>query len=165
MRLVRAMKAFWGALVGRDQAPAQPALPAPASLPPVAKAPETDGLALLAYLQREARLVDFLMEPIEGYTDEQIGAAVRAVHRDAAAALRRAFEIAPVMEGPEGRRVSVAAGFDPSAIQLAGRVSGAPPFAGTLKHPGWRVARVANPVVCPTGHDRMVLAPAEVDVA
>src|SRR5215831_3115113 len=59
-------------------------VPARASPPPaaVAAAPRkpdaTPGaLQLLALLQREGRLVDFLAEDISGYDDASIGAAVR----------------------------------------------------------------------------------------
>ena len=57
---------------------------APAPVPAAAdkKKPEgtaqRDGaLALLALLQREGRLVDFLREPLDGYGDADIGAAAR----------------------------------------------------------------------------------------
>ncbi|MGC3970646.1 MAG: DUF2760 domain-containing protein [Pirellulales bacterium] len=60
--------------------------PAVASLPPPTAAPakpaeapkkpaRSDALTLLAALQREARLVDFLKEKLDGYSDAQIGAA------------------------------------------------------------------------------------------
>ncbi len=35
---------------------------------------------LLGILQRDSRLVDFLMEDITGYSDDQVGAAVRELH-------------------------------------------------------------------------------------
>ena len=35
---------------------------------------------MLAILQRDSRLVDFLMEDIAAYSDDQIGAAVRELH-------------------------------------------------------------------------------------
>src|ERR1044071_8031849 len=38
-------------------------------------------LALLALLQREGRLVDFLREALDGLSDSEIGAAARAVPR------------------------------------------------------------------------------------
>jgi hypothetical protein len=43
------------------------------------KAPKPSGvpLRLLALLQREGRLLDFLLEDIQAYGDEQVGAAVR----------------------------------------------------------------------------------------
>ena len=36
-------------------------------------------MQILSILQRDARLVDFLMEDISAYSDEQVGAAVRDV--------------------------------------------------------------------------------------
>ena len=62
--------------------------PEPAPKPePVAKkvdlsAAQRDGaLALLALLQRDGRLIDFLREPLDGFADADIGAAARDVHR------------------------------------------------------------------------------------
>src|SRR5690606_14844528 len=49
---------------------------------PARAAARSDALTLLETLQREARLIDFLMEPLDNYSDAQIGAAVREVHRD-----------------------------------------------------------------------------------
>ena len=43
------------------------------------KKPTAEPLRLLALLQREGRLVDFLLEDIQGATDEQIGAGVRGL--------------------------------------------------------------------------------------
>src|SRR5262245_5919116 len=56
----------------------------------------SDALTLLATLQREARLIDFLMEDLASYDDAQIGAAVRDVHRDCAAVLERIFALRPL---------------------------------------------------------------------
>src|SRR4029453_13300067 len=66
--------------------PADPARPAVAkSVPAAAPAkpaepPEHTALRLLASLQEEGRLVDFLTEEITGYSDEQIRAATRGIH-------------------------------------------------------------------------------------
>jgi hypothetical protein len=51
----------------------------------------------LAALQREARLVDFVQEPIAAYSDAQIGAAVRDVHRGCAEVIERLFSLKPVV--------------------------------------------------------------------
>ena len=62
--------------------------------PVVAKPNHDDGprgaLQLLALLQRDGRLVDFLQEEIDAYTDAQIGAAVRDIHRGCRKVARRA---------------------------------------------------------------------------
>ena len=63
--------------------------PEPKAAPvPVAKT--SDGaLQMLGILQREARLVDFLMEDISAYQDDQVGAAVRTLHEQAGKAIGR----------------------------------------------------------------------------
>ncbi len=53
-------------------------------------------------LQREARLVDFLMEDISGYADDQVGAAVRDVQTQAQESLTRYLRLEPVIDGVEG---------------------------------------------------------------
>ena len=46
--------------------------------------PRREAITLLAALQREARFVDFVQESLAGYTDAQIGAVARDIHRDCA---------------------------------------------------------------------------------
>jgi hypothetical protein len=121
-------------------------------------------LRFLSVLQREGRLLDFLLEDIQAYPDDQIGAAVRDIHRQCQAALKEHLTLAPVMTQTEGETIEVPPGFDPSSIRLSGNVTGEPPFRGTLRHHGWRVLdlKLAQP---PAGQDEFVLMPAEVEVA
>jgi uncharacterized protein DUF2760 len=131
--------------------------------PPKPDKPDGTPLRILALLQTEARLVDFLMEEIDGAADAQIGQAVREIHKKAQSALRQHAAIEPVLGGQEGDTVTVPAGFDPSAIRVVGNVTGAPPFSGAINHPGWRVKelKLAAP---PEGADEFVLQPAEVQI-
>ncbi len=163
-RIGIAFRAFGQALRDRSFAQeAQKLLVAPPvqELPP----PKPSGapLRLLALLQREGRLLDFLLEEIQAYPDAQIGAAVRDIHRQCQAALREHLELEPVLPQSEGASVEVTAGFDPSAIRLTGNVTGQPPFRGTLQHHGWRVRalKLAPP---PEGQDEFILMPAEVEL-
>src|SRR5262245_56934973 len=55
--------------------------------PPKPAKPNPDPILVLALLQREGRLVDFLMEDVQAYANEQIGAAVRDIHRNCQKAL------------------------------------------------------------------------------
>ena len=71
----------------------------------------SDAINLLAALQREARFVDFIKEPIAGYSDAQIGAAVRDVHRDCGALLERLFGLKPIEIGRGGVGDSSQRGF------------------------------------------------------
>jgi Domain of unknown function (DUF2760) len=142
--------------------PAAAAAPAPAPSPPKAD----DGVGavkLLALLQREGRLLDFLQEEIDAYSDAQIGAAVRDIHRGCRRALAEHVPVEPVLREPENSRVRIDAGFDPSRIRLVGNVVGEPPFTGTLKHHGWRTAKVALPTGAGAA-DPSVVVPAEVEL-
>jgi hypothetical protein len=123
--------------------------------------PPNESLRLLTVLQAEARLVDFLMEDVSGARNEQLGAAVRDIHRKAQAALKEHVSLGPVLGGAEGEPVTVPAGFDPAAVRVVGGVTGSPPFTGTLQHAGWRATAVTLP---PPSGDGMVVQPAEVQV-
>jgi hypothetical protein len=125
----------------------------------------SEALTLLATLQREARLIDFIKEDLTGYDDAQIGAAVRDIQRDCAAVLERLFALRPLHDQEEGSQVEVAAGFDPARVQLTGHVSGLPPFRGMLIHPGWQATQCSLPEW--TGQDEAarVITPAQVEVS
>jgi hypothetical protein len=129
------------------------------------KPPKPSGapLRLLALLQRDGRFLDFVLDSVQGYGDDQIAAAVRSLHPKWQAAIKDHLELQPVLPNGEGDSVTVPAGFDPSAIRVTGNVTGEPPFRGTLQHHGWRVTnyRLAAP---PEGQDELVLAPAEVEI-
>jgi hypothetical protein len=151
--------------VERMRSGAARARPAPPVAPAAVAAPaRSEALSLLAVLQQEARLVDFLKEPLDGYTDAQVGAAVRDVHRDGATALERLFAIRPLRREAEGSDVTVPAGFDAGAVRLTGRVTGAPPYRGTLRHPGWTTTKVELPRWTGEAGAARVIAPAEVEI-
>jgi hypothetical protein len=121
-------------------------------------------LRVLALLQRDGRLVDFLQEDIDSYDDAQIGAAVRDIHRGCRKALRDYLVLEPVMDAGEDADVTIPKDFDPGAIRLTGNVAGAPPFHGVLRHHGWRVASLNLPMLPGDAKSASVLAPAEVEV-
>lgn len=131
--------------------------------PPKPLKPSGAPLRMLALLQAESRLVDFLLEDIQGASDEQIGQAVREIHKKAQAALKQHAVIEPVLPGNEGDTATVQKGFDPSEVRVVGNVTGEPPFTGAINHPGWRVKelKLATP---PEGADEFVLQPAEVQI-
>jgi hypothetical protein len=118
---------------------------------------------IMAILQKNGRLIDFLEEDIGGFPDDQIGAAVRHIHEDCGNALREYVTLTPVMPEHEGDTVVVPQGFDPSEIRLTGQVSGKGPFQGTLQHPGWKVTEIKLPDQ-PKGQKHTVIAPAEVEI-
>ncbi len=144
-------------------APPSVAKVVPVALPPVPKA-TGEAVRLLTLLQSEARLLDFLLEDISGAADAQVGQAVKEIQRKAAKVLKDHLTLSVVMAGADGDRVTVAKGFDPSAVRVVGNVTGAPPFTGTLLHPGWRVKEVRLPALA-DGQDPFVVQPAEVELA
>ena len=149
--------------VAEVKTPVAHASGSPVTLPAAPKA-TGEAVRLLTLLQSEARLLDFLLEDISGAADAQVGQAVKEIQRKAAKVLKDHLTLSVVMAGADGDRVTVAKGFDPSAVRVVGNVTGAPPFTGTLLHPGWRVKEVRLPALA-DGQDPFVVQPAEVELA
>ncbi len=140
-----------------------PALPAPPR-PATPDGPSTQSaLQLLAILQREGRFVDFMQQDIASFPDSEVGAAARVVHEGCRKALRAHAEIAPLRAEDEGQPVRLEAGFAADEVKLVGDVRGEPPYAGVLRHRGWRASRLELPRIV-GDHDPRVLAPAEVEL-
>lgn len=155
------MDAVFAGRVVRALAPPAEKKPAPPA--PPAEPPHASALFLLASLQREGRLVDFLQQEVSGFSDAEVGAAARVIHSGCRQALKPYFTFEPILPHPEGDQVTVGAGFDSQRIQLTGNVAGQPPFQGTLKHHGWLASQVKLPAPSAT-LDPRVIAPAEVEL-
>jgi hypothetical protein len=136
----------------------------PSSKQAVRSPARNDAVTLLSALQREARFVDFIQEPIGAYSDAQIGAAVRDIHRDCGKLLERIFGLRPIESGSEGSEIQLTEGFDPTRFRLVGNIVGRAPFHGKLVHHGWQSTRCDLPEW--TGSERSigVVAPAEVEM-
>jgi hypothetical protein len=148
----------------RDSA-SKPAASAKAAAPPAAPtaARTSDGaLQILGILQREGRLVDFLMEDITSYSDDQVGSAVRDIHGQCREALARVITLEPVIDGVEGT-FAKAPSKNPSVVRFVGNVPAKPPEGGTLRHKGWRASKVNLPAP-PAGQDAANIAPAEIEI-
>jgi len=151
--------------------PAGPVSPAPAAAPSVSRLKEVQppapedfdrAVQMLALLQRDGRLIDFLAENVSAYPDVQLGAAVRTIHDTCRQVLDQYVKLEPILDSEEDQPVTVQAGFDPAAVKLIGNVRGDPPVRGLLRHKGWRVKEVSLPPLPLAG--RMVVAPAEVEL-
>lgn len=142
------------------------AKPAVVATPEKPKVNVSDGaLQVLQILQRDSRLIDFLMEDITSYSDDQVGAAVRSLHSDCRSTLSRHLELVPVIDGVEGtyQKLDASKAPDPNRIKLIGNIpaSGKVP-GGTLRHRGWAAASIKLP---PLGkQDPAIIAPAELEV-
>lgn len=132
--------------------------------PPPPRAPQPDrAVQLLALLQRDGRLVDFLCEDIASYPDDQVGAAVREVHASCRDTLLKYVGLEPVIAGEEGRPTVIEPGYEPAAVKLVGTITGKPPFRGVLRHRGWRAGHVELPPATDLAA-AAIIAPAEVEV-
>lgn len=182
MRIAMAFRVFFRVLFDPDfasrvarlltdetAASAAPAKGESAVEPPVAREAAQKGrseaLTLLATLQREARLVDMVKEPLASYSDAQVGAAARDVLRDCGQVIDRLFGLTPLAEQEEGSEIEVPAEYDAAQVRLTGRVSGDPPFRGRLVHHGWLATKCELPEWTGSEQSRAVVAPEEVEVA
>lgn len=140
--------------------PAKAAAPSTAPPPKPQFSPSDGAVQILGILQRDARLIDFLMEDITPYSDEQVGAAVRDIHTQARQSLDRYLKLAPVIDAVEETVVNTS-GVDSASYKLIGNV---PPSgkaaSGVLRHKGWKAEKVDIPTAKPTA----ILAPAELEI-
>jgi hypothetical protein len=170
-RISLAFRSFFGLLFGGAlpesvlsdlRLTAKAAAPPPKPAAPAAPVVKTsDGaLQFLGILQRDARLVDFLMEDISGYADDQVGAAVRQLHNDARDSVSRYFALQPVIDGVEGTYAK--APGDAALVKFTGNVPAKTPAGGTLRHRGWRASKAELPNLGKM--DAALIAPAEIEI-
>jgi hypothetical protein len=177
MRIFQAIAVFFQVLFNREfaaqlrQLAERPALLAAAAADASPKAAQptayarSDAITLLAALQREARFVDIVMEPLAGYTDAQVGAATRDVLRDCGQTLERLFGIRPVVEAEEGAAHETPAEVDAVRYRLTGNIAGQPPYRGQLVHHGWQATRCELPKWSGKDDVAMIVAPVELEIA
>lgn len=136
--------------------------------PPAKKSPQqSEAITLLAALQREARFIDFIQEPLGSFSDAQIGAAARDVHRDCGRVLERLFTLRPIVEREEGSEMEVPARVleeEAGRYRLTGNVTGEPPFRGRLRHHGWEATTCELPTWSGTQAAARTVAPVEVEL-
>lgn len=144
-------------------APSEPVAAKPP--PPAANQAEAEIVAFVGLLQDKGRLVDFLMEDVNSYDDTQVGAAARVVHQGCRAVLNEHFKISPVSDAEEGSQITLPADYAADEYRLTGKISGNPPFKGTLLHKGWKADSVKLPRIVNTNENRLPsIAPAQVEV-
>lgn len=126
---------------------------------------EAEVIAFLGRMQEKGRLVDFLMDDISGYPDQDVGQAARVVYEGCRSVLKEHFTIEPLHASDEGSRVTVPTGYRTAEFQLSGRLTGEAPFQGTLLHRGWKVTSARLPKVMTKEEGELpTLAPAQVEV-
>ena len=148
------------------EAPAPAAAPVAAQPPPpAANQAEAEVVAFVSLLQEKGRLVDFLMEDVTPYDDKQVGAAARVVHQGCREVLNDSFKITPISQEEEGSRITVPAAYAADEYRLLGKISGDPPFTGTLLHKGWKTESVKLPRILKSDERHLPsIAPAQVEL-
>lgn len=132
---------------------------------------ETSGretLHLLSRLQEKGRFLDFLMQEIGSFSDQQVGAASRFVHDGCRSVVREYLELAPVYEQNEGASVTIAESAGAHDVRFIGKSATSFPVTGRLVHRGWRVTKAQLPKVAATPVDAAtaaILAPAQVELS
>ncbi len=124
----------------------------------------SDAITLLSILQNEARFIDFMLEDIDSYPDDQVGAAVREVHKKTKNVLQTCFDIEPLRQESEGISITLPTNYDAAEYKVIGETGKSHSFKCIIRHPGWQAKKCHLPEW--TGKDKfsMVIAPAQVEV-
>ncbi|XZE51481.1 DUF2760 domain-containing protein [Planctomycetaceae bacterium SH139] len=195
MSLGTAFRAFFAALGNRDTSAAIQAVldrPTAGELPPpvdkkgglggpgkpaaaAVASPRSEAVTLLAMLQRESRLVDLVQEPLEQFSDAQVGAAARPCLQQCQQTLQRVFALTPLVATPEGQVVEIPENPSPLRYQwlgdsgtsganqaAAGKPSSGAASTGTLVHAGWLAKQCELAQWTGPANDALVVAPAQV---
>jgi Domain of unknown function (DUF2760) len=104
-----------------------------------------------------------VQQDIAAFGDAEVGAVARMVHGGCRKALGAHVPIEAIRAEPEGQRVALEPGFDPSRVKLTGNVGGGGRLDGVLRHRGWQATDVRLPTVVDRAGAR-VLCPAEVEL-
>ncbi|MCC6262826.1 MAG: DUF2760 domain-containing protein [Bryobacterales bacterium] len=123
---------------------------------------------VLRALQTDSGLIDFLLEDLRYYSDQQLAQGVRAMQPDARDALSRAVRLVPVVDRAEGELQDLpsdaAARFANGSLRLTGNAAEFEAIhGGVLRHRGWRVAE-AYLLTLPHSLDATVVHPAVYEV-
>ena len=136
----------------------------------VATPGRSEALTLLSTLQREARLVDLIQEPLDDYTDEQVGAAARDVLRESSKVLNRLFAIQRLSQANEGDPVEIPSNASSAKWKITGKSTknatgdSDATRRGNLVHPGWIATQLAVPQWSGSSDEAIVIAPAEAEL-
>ncbi|MGB0647228.1 MAG: DUF2760 domain-containing protein [Bradymonadia bacterium] len=156
-RLALAVKTFFY-ILSQGALPDSKAPEAKTTSPATPTARSTDyrsAIQLLGTLQRDGRLIDFIMEDLGGASDADIGVAARVIHQGCRKAISNLFTLEPIWPAPEGSSVTVEPGYDAELVELIG-FAGSPPHQGTLNHQGWRIADLSFPTLTDSFSEQLV---------
>ena len=117
-------------------------------------------------LQKRGRFLDFIMADIHKLPDPQVGSAARVVHQGVRDLMNDYFAVKPIAVADEGSLVEVPKDELGQSYQLLQSRSDELPTQGRLVHKGWQATHFKLPQSqkLEETKDKLVLAPAEIDV-
>ena len=126
-------------------------------------------IRFLSLLQEQGRFLDFVMDRVDQFPDDQVGAAARVVHGGCSQVMEEYFEILPVRQEKEGSDVQLDEHTPTALYRLVGK-AGNPPWNGRLLHKGWKAQKVTLPSGIDSeggkpGSDEMVIVPAQIELS
>jgi hypothetical protein len=116
----------------------------------------------LSLLQEKGRLLDFVMDDVSPYSDEQVGQVARVVHKGIGEALRGTIEIEALHEGKEGDSISVSEQYNAQTYRFVGKLKEKPPISGIVLHRGWKAKNISLPE---SNIETNVVHPMEIEVS
>lgn len=123
---------------------------------------------LLSVLQKQGRLIDFLMEDIGEVEDEQVASAARVVHSGCQDVLHKYFSILPIRNESEGQGLQVFEEEVDKSIELQGDCDPKQKSTAILLHKGWKNENVQLPTLTKEKQklliDNQILYPAQAEI-
>ncbi len=130
------------------------------------KSSNDQAILLLTLLQEKGRLLDFLMEDVSTYSDEEIAGAARVIHQGCKDVVKDCFNPEAVCTDEESTKITLEEGYAVSDYKIVGNIDGTAPYSGTLVHKGWKAGKINLPVLNKTyeGIEKPVIIPAEIEI-
>lgn len=124
---------------------------------------------LLGLLQKQGRFLDFVMNDITQYSDQQVSTASRIVHQGCSKVLKEYFDIQPVFNDPEGSSIQLSSSTNPRYYRMLGQdneiSSQSAPDSAYLLHKGWQTLSVNLPKrVKADQAAKRLISPAELEI-
>lgn len=124
-------------------------------------------ISFLSLLQEKGRFIDFMVEDISEYPDQEVGSVARMVHQGCSQVLKDFFEISPLRSDEEGSVVTISEKDNPQEIRVIGKKIEEPIFSAKIVHRGWKTKKIGLPRMTgsqSTVQDRYVISPCEIEV-
>lgn len=123
-------------------------------------------LYLISMLQEKGRLLDFVMDDISTYRDEDVGRVSRIVHQGVKEVFTKIMDIKSIHAGVEGEKITLNGAADFSSYKLIGTGTKTPPLTGVVVHKGWKLEKFNLPKISSTVDQtsNMIIQAVEVEV-